>query len=110
MQQDSHILNERKEIWKSKKILKRLYHNWYRMIGNALRPGSILEIGGGSGNLKEFFQMQSVPMSCLHHGLKRCWMHTTSPFTNATFDNIILFDVLHHLHDPSHFFSEAQRF
>jgi SAM-dependent methyltransferase len=109
MQQDSHILNERKQIWKSKKILKRVYHNWYRKIGNALRPGSILEIGGGSGNLKEFFKdsissdIEYVP-----------WIDTVLdahhlPFHNATFDNVILFDVLHHLHDPAHFFSEAQR-
>ena len=109
MQKDSHILNERKQIWKSKKILKRLYHNWSRIIGSALRPGSILEIGGGSGNLKAFFKdaissdVVFVPwidaVLDAHH----------LPFHNATFDNMILFDVLHHLHDPAQFFSEAQK-
>ena len=48
MQQQFSMLIERKEKWKSKKILKRLYHNWYRIIKNSLRPGSILEIGGGA--------------------------------------------------------------
>ena len=31
------------------------------------------------------------------------------PFNDMTFDNIVLFDVLHHLNDPAQFFSEAQK-
>lgn len=109
MQQDSQILNERKRTWKSKQILKKLYHNWYRIIGNALKPGSILEIGGGSGNLKEFF-----PHAISSDILFSPWTDAVLdahflPFKDATLDNIVLFDVLHHLTDPSHFFFEAQR-
>lgn len=109
MHQDSHILNERKQIWKSKKILKRLYHNWYRRIRNSLRPGLILEIGGGSGNLKEFFpdvissDIVFVPwidaVLDAHH----------LPFHDETFDNIVLFDVLHHLNNPAQFFRDAKK-
>jgi len=109
MQQDFHILNERKQIWKSKKILKRLYHNWYRIIGSALRPGSILEIGGGSGNLKEFF-----PHAISSDILFTPWIDAVVdahqlPFNEMTFDNIVLLDVLHHLNDPAQFFCEAQK-
>ena len=109
MQQDSQILNERKRTWKSKQILKKLYHNWYRIIGNALKPGAILEIGGGSGNLKEFF-----PHAISSDILFSPWTDAVLdahflPFKDATLDNIVLFDVLHHLTDPSHFFFEAQR-
>lgn len=109
MQQDSHILNERKQTWTSKKILKRLYHNWYRIIGSALKPGSILEIGGGSGNLKEFF-----PYAISSDILFSPWADAVLdahylPFKDAALDNIVLFDVLHHLTDPLHFFFEAQR-
>jgi len=108
MQQDSHILNERRQIWKSKKILKRLYNHWHRMIESALKPGSILEIGGGSGNLKEFF-----PHAISSDVVFVPWTDAVLdahqlPFHGDTFDNIILFDVLHHLHDPAQFFSEAQ--
>ena len=109
MQQDSHILNERKQIWKSKKILKRLYHNWYHMIGSALKPGSILEIGGGSGNLKEFFP-HAVSSDILFSSWTDAVLDAHQlPFNNKTFDNIVLFDVLHHLNDPAQFFCEAQR-
>jgi SAM-dependent methyltransferase len=109
MQQNSHILNKRKQTWKSKKILKRLYHNWYRMIRNALKPGTILEIGGGSGNLKEFF-----PHAISSDILFTPWADAVLdahflPFKNEVLDNIVLFDVLHHLNDPSQFFCEAQK-
>ena len=109
MQQNEHILNERRQIWESKKILKRIYHNWYRMIRSALRPGSILEIGGGSGNLKEF-----IPNGISSDILFTPWIDAVLdahqlPFKDGTLDNIILFDVLHHLIDPAHFFLEAQR-
>lgn len=108
MQQPPHILMERRKIWQSKPILKKLYQHWCRMIENSLKPGSILEIGGGSGNLKEFFKNSiSSDVVCVP------WIDAVLdahhlPFRNATFDNIILFDVLHHLYDPAQFFSEAQ--
>ena len=108
MKQQFSVLVVRRERWKSKKILKRLYHNWYRIIKNALRPGSILEIGGGSGNLKEFF-----PHVISSDVVFAPWIDAVLdahhlPFHEKTFDNIVLFDVLHHLQDPVHFFSEAQ--
>ena len=109
MKQQNAILIERRQIWTSKKILKRLYHNWYRIIGDALRPGSILEIGGGSGNLKEFF-----PHTISSDILFTPWADAVLdahhiPFKDAGLDNIVLFDVLHHLIDPLQFFSDAQR-
>jgi SAM-dependent methyltransferase len=109
MQQYSDVLNERRQIWNSKKILKKLYYNWYRMIEGALKPGSILEIGGGSGNLKEFF-----PHVISSDILLTPWVDAVLdahqlPFHDATFDNIVMFDVLHHLNDPAQFFCGAQQ-
>jgi SAM-dependent methyltransferase len=79
------------------------------MIKSALRPGSILEIGGGSGNLKEF-----LPNGICSDILFSSWIDAVLdahqlPFKDDSLDNIILFDVLHHLTDPAHFFFEAQR-
>jgi len=79
------------------------------MIRNALKPGSILEIGGGSGNLKEFF-----PHAISSDVLFTPWADAVLdahflPFKNAVLDNIVLFDVLHHLNDPAQFFYEAQK-
>ena len=109
MRQQYDILLERRDVWKSKIILKRLYHRWCRMIKSALKPGSILEIGSGSGNLKEFF-----PNAISSDILFTPWTDAVLdahhlPFQDAIFDNIILFDVLHHLYDPARFFYEAHK-
>ena len=109
MQQHSNILNERRQIWKSKKILKRLYHKWYHIIQSAVKPGAILEIGGGSGNLKEYF-----PDAISSDILFTEWLDAVLdahhlPFKDESSDNIVLFDVLHHLLEPSSFFSDAER-
>jgi len=106
---NSHILNKRRDVWKSKKILKRLYHNWYHVIQSAIKPGTTLEIGGGSGNFKEYF-----PDAISSDILFAVWLDAVLdahhlPFGDETFNNIILFDVLHHLQDPGSFFSDAER-
>lgn len=103
------ILAERRRIWRSKKILERLYHTWYRLIVNALRPGNSLELGGGSGNLGEFF-----PDTISSDILFAPWLDAVLdahvlPFKDESLHNIVLFDVIHHLTEPARFFSEAER-
>jgi len=103
------ILNKRRSIWKSKEILRRLYRRWYKIIAGALKSGKILELGGGSGNLKEFF-----PDTITTDIIFKPWLDSVLdahrlPFKNESLDNIVLFDVLHHLNHPTLFFSEAER-
>ena len=109
MLQYSDILYKRREVWKSKEILRRLYHKWYGIIGNAINPGTIMEIGGGSGNLKEFF-----PDAISSDILFVSWLDVVAdahhlPFKDGSLDNIVLFDVLHHLRESVSFLSDAQR-
>lgn len=109
MLQSSELLKKRRKIWTSKKIINRLYHKWYQAIKCNLVPGSILEIGGGSGNLKESF-----PDAISSDILFVPWLDVVLdahdlPFQNESLDNIVLFDVLHHLTKPARFFEEAQR-
>ena len=103
------ILSDRRQIWQSKEILRKLYLRWYGTIAHALRPGNILELGGGSGNLKEFF-----PDSISSDILFAPWLNAVLdahdlPFKKNSLDNVVLFDVLHHLANPTDFFSEAER-
>jgi SAM-dependent methyltransferase len=109
MQTSVDILTERRRIWTSKKILKKLYHKWYHIIRDALEPGNTLELGGGSGNLREFF-----PDAISSDILFAPWLDAVLdahklPFKEKSFDNIVLFDVLHHLMTPSLFFYEVDR-
>jgi SAM-dependent methyltransferase len=103
------ILEERRQIWESKEIIRKLYFKWYGIIGNALRPGKVLELGGGIGNLKEYF-----PEAITSDVVFAPWLDVVLdahelPFGNATLDSIILFDVLHHLKAPVLFFQEVDR-
>jgi len=109
MLQYSDILYKRRKVWKSKEILRRLYHKWYGIIGDAINPGTTMEIGGGSGNLKEFF-----PDAISSDILFVSWLDVVAdahhlPFKDGGLDNIVLFDVLHHLWRPISFFSDAAR-
>ena len=68
-----------------------------------------MEIGGGSGNLKEFF-----PDVISSDILFVPWLDVVTdahhlPFKDGSLDNILLFDVLHHLRKPVSFFSDAAR-
>ncbi|MFH1293984.1 MAG: class I SAM-dependent methyltransferase [Pseudomonadota bacterium] len=103
------ILAERREIWKSKEVIRRLYYTWYRLIANALRRGKTLELGGGSGNLKEF-----LPDAITSDVIFAPWLDAVLdahgiPFKKSSLENIVLFDVLHHLKAPAVFFREAER-
>jgi SAM-dependent methyltransferase len=105
----AQILGERREIWESKEIIRKLYSKWYQIIGEALKHGKILELGGGSGSLKEYF-----PNAITSDILFAPWLDAVLdahelPFKNETLDNIVIFDVLHHLKAPFVFFSEVDR-
>jgi SAM-dependent methyltransferase len=103
------ILAERRKIWQSKKILKKLYFRWYQRIGDALVPGTILELGGGSGNLKEYFPHCFSTDILFSPWLDAVLDAQELPFSDQSLSNIVLFDVLHHLIAPTRFFREAER-
>ena len=108
-QKTVHILTERQRKWESKKILKRLYARWYSLISRALRTGKVLELGGGSGNLKEFFPNVISSDILLAPWLDAALDAHNLPFKEECLDSIVLFDVLHHLSEPIAFFTEADR-
>jgi SAM-dependent methyltransferase len=90
-------------------VLRAIYADYYRQIMDACRPGGILEIGGGSGNLKEV-----APAVVSTDVLSAPWIDAVAdaqalPFLDGTFDNIVMLDVLHHLEQPRRFLTEAQR-
>ena len=53
------ILKRHREIWQKKKILRDIYHDWYRLIvENMAGNRPVLEIGSGGGTLRNFSLMQ----------------------------------------------------
>jgi hypothetical protein len=92
-------LAEYRELWKSKPVLRRLYEDDYAILSR-MTAGRTLEIGGGSGNLKAYrrdiitMDIQPAPWLNLIANAHRL------PFANASFDNIVMFDVLPHWDCP----------
>jgi len=103
-------LKRHREIWRKKKILRDIYHDWYRLIiENIADNRPVLEIGSGGGNFKEFFPdvissdftfCEWIDISLDAHEL---------PFKKNSLGNIIMIDVFHHLACPVIFLQEAQR-
>ena len=103
------VLGEHRLLWYRKPSLRAIYTDYYRRILAKCVPGRSLEIGGGSGNLKEYSQdvvsTDIVPSP---------WLDVAAdaqalPFAAETFSNIVGVDVLHHLERPQSFFAEAER-
>src|ERR1700687_4317158 len=72
-------------------------------------PGSILEIGGGSGNFKS-----TVPYAVSSDIIMAPWLDVVCdaqrlPFADNSFSNIVMMDVLHHIENPVRALTEAWR-
>ena len=100
---------EHRTVWHDKPVLRTIYHDFYRRIGEWLVSGPTLELGCGCGNFKEFLSsaiaLDIVPAPWLDavadaHAL---------PFADESVSNIVLIDVIHHLAEPRRFLGEAER-
>lgn len=103
------LLQEHQEQWRRKPALRAVYSDYYDRIVDNCVSGRTLEIGGGSGNLKErlpdVFCTDIVPMPWLDAAADA----QSLPFGNDSFSNVVLIDVLHHIEWPARFFDEARR-
>jgi SAM-dependent methyltransferase len=103
-------LERHRKTWREKKLLRAIYSRWYRkMLEHASGRGTIVEIGSGSGNLKEFYPdlIASDYIFCP-------WLDVNLdahalPFGSQCLGAIVALDVLHHLADPVSFLKEAER-
>jgi len=98
-----------RSIWHAKPVLRKLYSEFYRRMADACRPGTTLEIGGGSGNFKAF-----APHVVSTDILFAPWLDSTCdaqvlPFKDGSFDNVVMMDVFHHLERPTVFLRETLR-
>jgi len=96
-------------VWRSKAVLRALYRAWYEEIASYLRSGPTLEVGGGTGNLKEY-----APQVICTDVVRVPWLDAVAdaqrlPIATGTLANVVLFDVLHHIENVRLFFDEAVR-
>lgn len=98
-----------RQIWDRKPVLREIYGDIYRRILAQTVPGPIIEIGGGSGNFKT-----CAPETVSTDIVSAPWLDLVCdaqrlPFGDASFSNIVMVDVLHHVENPVLFLAEAQR-
>lgn len=92
--------------------LRDLYAGWYARIGAYLPElgvGPRLELGSGPGLAAAY-----LPDMLRSDVVRAPWHHMVAaaealPFREGTLGALVLFDVLHHLPSPAHFFEEATR-
>ena len=102
-------LDSYRGTWRNKAALRALYGDYYRRMVKLLKPGQTLELGAGSGHLRE--HLEDVVLSDIQMAP---WLDAAAdaqalPFRDACFDNIFMLDVLHHVENSSRFFAEAAR-
>ena len=100
------------QSWQAKPLLREIYNDFYKYIADELVTGSdvrSVELGSGLGNIKE-----QIP-DCLRTDMvMQPWLDQVEnayelSFSNSSLDNLVLFDVFHHLKYPGTAVAEFHR-
>ena len=111
-QQHNIEIYQNLEYWKNKKVLQKVYGNFYELIKQQVNlgiDGKIIELGSGVGNLKTV-----LPTAICTDLFNNPWIDQVEnayklSFKNEELSNIILFDVFHHLQYPGNALDEFFR-
>lgn len=110
------VLLEHRRLWASKPVLRRVYSTWFQaLVEVAPRGARVLEVGAGGGFLSAYARESRPDVRWIAADLiPASWNDLAAdaqrlPFSDESFDAILVLDVLHHLADPAAFFLEASR-
>lgn len=100
----------RRVVWANKPQIRLVYQSWIEKMRPFLfNEGLLLEVGSGSGLLRDF-----IPQAILSEVIDLPWidrvvdcMHI--PFNENELSDIMSFDLLHHLAQPHSFLKEVGR-
>jgi SAM-dependent methyltransferase len=95
--------------WHQKPLLRKVYARFYHGIAKQLVSGTKLEIGSGIGQIKEFIPGCITSDLFLNPGVDQLESAYFLSFADGSLNNIILFDVWHHLEYPGAALSEMWR-
>lgn len=98
-----------RDRWQSKPLLGKIYKRFYEGIRTRLQPGLTLELGSGIGQIKEFIPGCITSDLCANPGIDRVESAYSLSFEDRSLNNIILFDVWHHLEYPGAVLRECHR-
>ncbi|MFN4283658.1 MAG: class I SAM-dependent methyltransferase [Alphaproteobacteria bacterium] len=104
------VFADHRAAWAQKRALRLYYQReiFARVVAE-LRPGRTLEVGTGPGFFADFHPgMTGLDVESCHPGVVAGDAHAM-PFADATFDNVAMIDVLHHLACPGRALGEMAR-
>jgi SAM-dependent methyltransferase len=112
VEQHNIEIQENREFWERKPLLRKVYAQFYRQIARRLNPvvpGLIVELGSGMGNIKEH-----IPQSITTDIFPNAWLDRVENAYHLSFgpgevSHLILFDVWHHLRYPGTALKEFAR-
>jgi SAM-dependent methyltransferase len=100
---------EFRAVWEAKPVLRAVYRDYYDRMAQWRRPGVTLEIGAGSGNLRDelpgVLSSDIVPSPYLDLVADAQRL----PVADGSVATLVGVDVLHHIEYPRHFLTEARR-
>jgi SAM-dependent methyltransferase len=101
--------HERRRVWQNKPQIRLVYERWVARMRPFLPPGPLLEVGSGSGLLKDL-----LPEVILSDVAPLPWIDQVvdcmrMPFEAGSLGGIIAIDLLHHVANPHVFLDEAAR-
>jgi hypothetical protein len=111
IEQHNCEIHENAIRWQRKPLLRRVYHDFYRLLESRLggERGLTVELGSGIGNLKSL-----IPSALATDLFPNPWLDQIEnayalTFANESVANLILFDVWHHLQYPGTALEEFRR-
>jgi len=107
-QHQVEILKNRNN-WLNKPLLEKIYQRFYEAILARLQPGVTLELGSGIGQIKNFIPDCITSDLSPNPGIDRVESAYALSFKDNSLENIILFDVWHHLEYPGAALRECYR-
>lgn len=108
---DPRTTDLRRELVRRKTFLRRLYREWYALLGDALPAGAgaVVELGSGAGSIREVLPevLTSDVLSCA--GVRVVADAQRLPFAAASLRGLLMVNVLHHVARCRDFFLDAAR-
>lgn len=95
--------------WETKPVLRTVYTDLLQRVVAELVDGVVLELGGGASRLKDFRAGVIASDLLYSHRVDLVADAQRLPIRDAAVENIVLFDVLHHIPRPMAFLREAER-
>lgn len=105
------LLQEHERVWRERPLLRRLYHDWFRLLTSRLANvgGPVVELGCGTAHFREV-RPDVVETDIVQTPWTDAVVDATSlPYADESVGNLVLLDVFHHIASVSRFLDEADR-